>query len=71
MIDREAQEAVKNHILVGTSNVQAKGGFCLYLTGHLIKMVKVKGKKEKDFVFQDTFGEAEVIRSASAFSLAE
>ena len=62
----EAKDAVKNHIPVGTNNIQGKGGFCLYLTGYLMKMVKVKGKKE--FLFQDRFGETEIIRSASMFN---
>ena len=66
----EAKGAVKNHILVGTNNVQSKGGFCLFSTGYLVKMVKVKGKKEKEFLFKDGLGEIEIIRPVSAFNFA-
>lgn len=63
----EAKEAMKNHILVGTSNVQSKGGFCLFLTGYLVKTAKVKDKKEEHFRFRDRWGEIEVTRPASMF----
>jgi hypothetical protein len=66
----EAKEAVKNHILVGTNNIQSEGRFCLFSTGHLVKMVKVKGKKEKEFLFVDRPGEIKITRPASAFSFA-
>ena len=66
----EVKEAIEKGVLVGTSSVSVKGGFCLYSTGHLVKMVKVRGKKEKECLFRDTFGEVEVVRPASQFSFA-
>lgn len=73
MLVEEAKMAVKTKALVGTSNIQVRGGICLYSTGYLVEMVKVKvrGKKEEHFRFRDRWGEVEVIRPASEFSFAE
>ncbi|PIR02258.1 MAG: hypothetical protein CO031_00780 [Candidatus Nealsonbacteria bacterium CG_4_9_14_0_2_um_filter_37_38] len=64
----EAERAMREKLLVGTGNVPAKGGNCLYTTGYLLKMVKVRGKKEKEFFFRDRWGEVGAIRPASAFT---
>ena len=69
MTDVEAEMAVKARASVGTSNVATKGGFCSFSTGRLIKRVKVKGSKLKQYLFKDRWREAEVIRPASAFML--
>jgi len=67
MTPEEAKMAVKSQALVGTSNVQAKGGFCLFSTGFLKKEIKTKSQKEKNFLFIDKWGEIEAVRPASAF----
>jgi len=63
MTDTEAKEAIKKKTLIGISNVPARSGFCLFSTGYLV------GKKGKNFLFLDRWGEVEVVRSASAFNL--
>ena len=68
MTDEEAQMAVKTQALIGTANLAGKGGFCLFSTGHLREEVKVKGSKQKQFLFRDRSGEAEVTRPAAAFT---
>lgn len=57
----EARMAVKTHALVGTSNVEN----CLFSTGHLVKEIKFRGKKQ--FVFRDRWGKITVTRPASQF----
>ena len=66
MDNLEAGMAIKSRALVGTSNVQGRGGFCLFATGYLKKEIKTKGKKE--FLFQDRGKEIEVVRPASVFT---
>ena len=66
MTDLEAEMAVKSQALVGTNNVAGKGGLCLFSTGHLKEKVKVKGSRQKQFLFRDRWGE-EVTRPASTF----
>lgn len=61
----EAEKAVKNHTLVGTSNA----GNCLFVVGYLIRKIKIKGKPQ--FTFKERRGEIAVTRPASKFILAE
>lgn len=56
---KEAVMAVKNHVLVGTGDVEN----CLFSTGHLVKQIK------KQFVFRDRWGAITVTRPASRFVL--
>jgi len=53
MTEEEAKMAFKSSALVGTSNVQGKGGFCLFSTGYLKEEIKVKGREKKNFLFVD------------------
>jgi len=68
MTDAEAEMAIKSQALVGTNNLTSRGGMCLFSTGYLIRKVKVKGSKQKQFLFRDRWGEIEVTRLASAFT---
>ena len=67
MTDAEAEMAVKAQASVGTSNVATRGSLCIFSSGRLLKRVKVKGSKLKQYLFKDRHGEAEVIRPASEF----
>lgn len=57
----EARLAVKTHALVGTGNVKNH----LFLTGHLVRSVKDRGKER--FVFIERAKEITVTRPASQF----
>lgn len=67
MTDEEARMALISNALVGTSNLQGKGGFCLFSTGYLREEIKVKGRGKKNFLFIDKWGELKTTRPASAF----
>jgi len=67
MTNEEARMALRGNTLVGTSNLQGKGGFCLFSTGYLREEIKVRGREKKNFLFIDKWGEIQTARPASAF----
>lgn len=67
----QARAALKNQILVGTSNIHHRGGELLYATGYL----KAERKRffffgTGVFLFRDKWGENEVVQLASKFKFA-